>query len=60
MLNNRVLRLNQNPKGILHCSVFFTFNGKLGPSSITMMKLEIYMLPEVIFSIKIKVIIMGL
>lgn len=36
MLNNRILRLVQNPKGIFHCSVFYTFNGKLGPSAITM------------------------
>ena len=36
MLNNRILRLVQNPKGIFHTSVFYTFNGKLGPSAITM------------------------
>ena len=36
MLNNRVLRMVQNPKGVFHCSVFYTFNGKLGPSAITM------------------------
>ena len=36
MLNNRVLRLVQNPKGVFHSSVFYTFNGKLGPSAITM------------------------
>ena len=26
----------QNPKGVFHSSVFYTFNGKLGPSAITM------------------------
>ena len=36
MLNNRVLRMVQNPKGVFHSSVFYTFNGKLGPSAITM------------------------
>ena len=36
MLNNRVLRMIQNPKGVFHSSVFYTFNGKLGPSAITM------------------------
>ena len=36
MLNNRILRLVQNPKGVFHSSVFYTFNGKLGPSAITM------------------------
>lgn len=36
MLNNRLLRLVQNPKGVFHSSVFYTFNGKLGPSAITM------------------------
>ena len=36
MLNNRVLRLVQNPNGVFHSSVFYTFNGKLGPSAVTM------------------------
>ena len=36
MLNNRILRLVQNPKGVFHSSIFYTFNGKLGPSAITM------------------------
>ena len=36
MLNNRIIRLVQNPKGVFHSSVFYTFNGKLGPSAITM------------------------
>ena len=36
MLNNRILRLVQNPKGVFHSSVFYTFNGKLGPSAITL------------------------
>ena len=36
MLSNRVLRLIQSPKGVFHSSVFHTFNGKLGPSAITM------------------------
>lgn len=36
MMNNRILRLVQNPKGVFHPSVFYTFNGKLGPSAITM------------------------
>ena len=36
MLNNRVLRMVQNPLGVFHISVFYTFNGKLGPSAITM------------------------
>ena len=36
MLNNRILRMVQNPKGVFHCSVFYTFNGKLGPSAVTM------------------------
>lgn len=36
MLSNRVLRLIQSPKGVFHTSVFYTFNGKLGPSAINM------------------------
>ena len=36
MLSNRVLRLVQSPKGVFHTSVFYTFNGKLGPSAISM------------------------
>ena len=36
MLSNRVLRLVQSPKGVFHTSVFYTFNGKLGPSAINM------------------------
>ena len=36
MMNNRIIRLVQNPKGVFHSSVFYTFNGKLGPSAITM------------------------
>lgn len=36
MLSNRVLRLIQSPKGVFHTSVFYTFNGKLGPSGINM------------------------
>jgi len=36
MLNNRIIRVIQNPKGIFHSSVFYTFNGKIGPSAITM------------------------
>ena len=36
MLSNRVLRLIQSPKGVFHTSVFYTFNGKLGPSALSM------------------------
>ena len=36
MMNNRIIRLVQNPKGVFHSSVFYTFNGKLGPSAISM------------------------
>jgi sugar lactone lactonase YvrE len=36
MLSNRILRLIQSPKGVFHTSIFYTFNGKLGPSAITM------------------------
>jgi len=36
MLSNRILRLIQSPKGVFHTSVFYTFNGKLGPSAINM------------------------
>ena len=36
MLNNRIIRCIQNPKGIFHSSIFYTFNGKIGPSAITM------------------------
>ena len=36
MLSNRVLRLIQSPKGVFHASVFYTFNGKLGPSALSM------------------------
>lgn len=31
---NRVLRIAQNPLGIFHCSVFHTFNGRVGPTAI--------------------------
>lgn len=34
MYNNRILRLLQNPHGIFHCSVFHTFNGRVGPSAL--------------------------
>ena len=36
MLSNRVLRLIQSPKGVFHKRIFYTFNGKLGPSDISM------------------------
>lgn len=36
MLSNRIIRMVQNPKGVFHTSVFHCFNGKLGPSAITM------------------------
>ena len=36
MISNRVLRMVQNPKGVFHTSVFYNFNGKLGPSAIGM------------------------
>jgi sugar lactone lactonase YvrE len=33
MMQNRILRLSQKPKGVFHMSVFHTFSGLLGPSA---------------------------
>ena len=32
---NRILRITENPQGIFHTSVFYTFNGRVGPTAIT-------------------------
>ena len=34
MMQNRLLRLVQKPAGAWHCSVFFQFSGRVGPSGI--------------------------
>ena len=33
--NNRILRMVENPQGEYHVSVFYVFNGRVGPTSIT-------------------------
>ena len=33
--NNRILRMVENPQGEYHISVFYVFNGRVGPTSIT-------------------------
>ena len=33
-LANRIIRLAQNPSGVYHSSVFFQFNGRVGPSAL--------------------------
>lgn len=32
--SNRLLRITENPQGVYHASVFYCFNGRLGPSSV--------------------------
>ena len=32
---NRILRITENPQGIFHTSVFYVFNGRVGPTSLT-------------------------
>ena len=32
--SNRILRISQNPQGVYHVSVFYVFNGRVGPTSI--------------------------
>ena len=32
---NRILRITENPQGIFHTSVFYVFNGRVGPTAIT-------------------------
>ena len=32
---NRILKITENPQGIYHVSVFYVFNGRLGPTSLT-------------------------
>ena len=32
-LANRIIRLTQNPYGVYHSSVFYQFNGRLGPTA---------------------------
>lgn len=32
---NRILRISQNPIGIYHFSVFYVFNGRVGPTAVT-------------------------
>jgi hypothetical protein len=34
---NRIIRLVQNPEDVFHSSVFYQFNGRVGPTSITML-----------------------
>ena len=34
--NNRILRLLQNPGGVYHCSSFYQFSGRFGPTAIAM------------------------
>ncbi len=36
MCKNRVLRLIQYPSGIYHCSTFYQFSGRFGPSALAM------------------------
>ena len=33
---NRILRITENPQGIFHANVFYVFNGRVGPTSITL------------------------
>ena len=33
---NRILRITENPQGIFHTSVFYVFNGRVGPTAITL------------------------
>jgi hypothetical protein len=40
LLQNRILRLVQRPAGVYHCSVFYQFAGRMGPSSIVVNKLR--------------------
>lgn len=40
LFKNRVLRLVQNPIGTFHCSVFHQFNGRFGPSALTIDALD--------------------
>ena len=32
---NRILRITENPQGVFHTSVFYVFNGRVGPTAIT-------------------------
>ena len=32
---NRILKITENPQGIFHTSVFYVFNGRVGPTAIT-------------------------
>lgn len=32
---NRILRITENPQGIFHTSVFYVFNGRVGPTALT-------------------------
>lgn len=32
---NRILKITENPQGVYHVSVFYVFNGRVGPTSIT-------------------------
>lgn len=34
--SNRIIRLIQNPPGVYHSSIFHQFNGRVGPTAITM------------------------
>ena len=33
---NRIIRITENPPGIFHANVFYVFNGRIGPTSITL------------------------
>ena len=33
---NRIIRITENPQGIFHANVFYVFNGRIGPTSITL------------------------
>ena len=33
--NNRIIKITENPQGVYHCSVFYVFSGRVGPTSIT-------------------------
>ena len=33
--NNRIIKITENPQGVYHCSVFYVFSGRVGPTAIT-------------------------
>ena len=39
---NRILRIKENPQGIFHTSVFYVFNGSVGPTALTLDIKEIF------------------